>query len=169
MLRHANGASARRAHHQNPALGGFVQINVVHANAGAAHNPQPRRVIQQRGGNFGGAAHDQRIGISQFRVQIVFGGENYVPAGLLQEFNSAVADLVRNNNLHDSSIPGKSRGERKAVSSHVFESMISKNSKLLCGAKRVKSPPANLRVNLGIEWRSERIGFCYSASVWERQ
>ncbi len=121
MFRDADGTAAGRAHHQDAALGGFVEIDVVHADAGASHDAQPRRMIEQRGRDFCGAADNQRLRIGQFGVQIVFGAEDDVPAGLLQEFDTAIADLVGNNDLHDSSIQGKSRGARPAVSSHGVE------------------------------------------------
>jgi len=47
------------------------------------------------GGDFGGAADDQRFGVGDFRVDGVLGGQDDVPAGLLlEELHSSVADLV---------------------------------------------------------------------------
>src|SRR5580704_6270345 len=136
---YADGAAAGRAHHQDPALGGFVEVDVVHADASASDDAEARSVIEERGSDFGGAADNERVRIGQLCVEVVFGGENDVPAGFFQEFDTTIANLVCNNDLHDSSIRGKSRGERTAVSSHDVETMVSKHSKLLCGMERVKS------------------------------
>ncbi len=72
MFGHADGAPARRAHHEDAALRRFVQVNIVHAHAGAAHGAQFLRLIQQFRGNFCRATHNQRVRISDFRVQRVF-------------------------------------------------------------------------------------------------
>ncbi len=109
MLRHADRAATRGAHHQDAALSGFVQVDIVYADAGPADHAQAGRVIQQRWSYLRCAADDEGVRVRQLRMQRLLCCKYDVPAGLPQYFNSAIADLVRDNDFHDSSIPGKSR------------------------------------------------------------
>ena len=101
MFGNADGTSSRRAHDQDTALGGFVEIDIVDADAGPADGPQFLGTVEQIGGNFGRAAHNQGIGVGELRVERVLGGLDDVPTGLLlKQLHSAIADLVRYDNFH---------------------------------------------------------------------
>ncbi len=101
VLRNADRAPARCAHHQNAALRGFIQIDIVHANTRAAHYPQFFRTLQQFRSDFRRAAHNQRIRIANLRIQRIFRRQYHVPSGLLfQQFHAAVADFVRYDDFH---------------------------------------------------------------------
>ena len=101
MLGHAHGVSAGRAHHQHAALRGCFQINIVHADASAAHRAQLRGPGEQMLGDFRRAAHDQCIGIGNFRFERLFCGQDGRPAVLLlQQFHASLTDLVRDDDFH---------------------------------------------------------------------
>ena len=70
------------------------------------HGAQFLRLIQQFRGNFCRATHNQRIRISDFRVQRVFRRQDNVPARLfLQELHTPLADLVRYDDFHEAPSP----------------------------------------------------------------
>ncbi len=82
MLGDADGIAARRVHDQNAAAGGGVEIDVVHTDAGAADDAEPRGGAEERVGNASGAADDERIGIGQGGCQRGRTGQDDFPAGL---------------------------------------------------------------------------------------
>jgi len=58
--------------------------------------------VEQFGGDFGRAAHDQGIRIGELRVERVLGGLYDVPTALLlEQLHAAVADLVRYDYFHE--------------------------------------------------------------------
>ena len=69
VLRHADGVSARRIHHQHAALRGRFHVHVVHAHARAADHAQLRRFFQQRGGRLRRAANHQCVGVRELARQ----------------------------------------------------------------------------------------------------
>jgi hypothetical protein len=102
MFGNTDGTSAGRAHDQDAALGGFVQVDVVHAHAGAADGAQLFGAVEQIGSDFRRAANDQGIGIGDLRVQRLLRCQYDVPARLLlQQLHAAIADLVRYDNFHE--------------------------------------------------------------------
>src|ERR1700690_4317321 len=109
MLRHAYRASSRRAHYQHPAPGRFVQVNIVHPHACAPHHAKLRRFFHQLRRHLCRTPHDQRVRVGQFPRQRLLGRKNDIPSCLFQQFDTALADLVRNDDFHVSSFPGISR------------------------------------------------------------
>ena len=102
MFRNADGTSTRCAHDQNAALGGLVQVNVIHAHARAAHRAQFFCLVQQIRGDFRRAAHNQGIRAGNLPIQGIFRRQYDVPTRLLlQQLHAAIADLVRYNNFHE--------------------------------------------------------------------
>jgi len=71
-----------RAHDQDTALGGFVEIDIVDATPA-----RPTTAVFWLGrairGDFGRAAHDQGIRIGELRVERVLGGLHDVPRAAL--------------------------------------------------------------------------------------
>ena len=84
-----NGIPAGRIHDEHAGLGGGVQIDIIHANAGAADDAQFRRLLQNRLGHLHGAAHQQRVG-SREVLRVFLGiGDDDVPAVLRLEMLDA--------------------------------------------------------------------------------
>ena len=65
QLRDADAVGARRVHHDDAARAGGGNIDVVHAGARAGDGAQLRRSVDQRSGDFRGAAHDDGIGVGE--------------------------------------------------------------------------------------------------------
>ncbi len=86
VLRHGNGIGARRVHDRDPLTGGGVQIDVVHAHAGAANHPQFAGMFEQCGVHLHRRAHDERIRrlqlFGQFAVELI--RRDHGPARLAQ-------------------------------------------------------------------------------------
>ena len=59
MLRSRDGVAAGRVHHDNPALSGRLDIDIVGAHPGAAHDPEPGRGLDHLFRYFRLRAHDQ--------------------------------------------------------------------------------------------------------------
>ena len=72
VLGNGDGIAARRVHHRNAALGGGVEVDVVHAHASAPDHPQLWRLVHHRGIHEHCRAHQQRVSIGQFCRQRVF-------------------------------------------------------------------------------------------------
>ena len=66
--------AAGSAHDQDAATRSFIQIDVVHADAGAANHAQAGSFFEEFGGDFGGAAHDESVSVGDLRVQSFLGG-----------------------------------------------------------------------------------------------
>jgi hypothetical protein len=52
-------------HHDDAAAAGGRYVDVVHAGARACDRAKPGRRVDERGGHFRGAAHDDRVGIGE--------------------------------------------------------------------------------------------------------
>ena len=103
MLGHAYGVAAGRAHYQDAAPRGFLEVDIVYADSRAAHYAQTRGFLQQLGRYFGRAAHDQGIRVRDLGIQRVFRGKDNVPTRAAQQFHAALTDFVSNDYFHQSS------------------------------------------------------------------
>ena len=89
VLGHGNGIGAGSVHHRDAFAGGGIQVNVVHAHAGAPDDPQLVGMLQELGVHLHRRADDERIG----RLQL--GGQlavelircDYGPARLTQQIH----------------------------------------------------------------------------------
>ncbi len=66
-----NGVPARRVHHHDAPGRGRRDIDIVHADPGAADHLEPGRGGQRLGGHFGRAPDDQGVEIADARDQLV--------------------------------------------------------------------------------------------------
>ena len=82
VLGHGDGVAAGRVHHQHAGFGGGVQIDVIHAHAGAPDHAQFGRLFQHRGVHLHGAAHQERVGFRQVLGIFLGIGNDDVPTGL---------------------------------------------------------------------------------------
>jgi len=69
MLRHCDGVGGRSVHHEDAAARRRVEIDIVHAGAGPAHNAQPFTTRQHVRGDLRRAAHDQCVVFSDGGAQ----------------------------------------------------------------------------------------------------
>ena len=105
VLRHRDGVSARRVHHRDAALGGGLEVDVVHAHARAPDHAQLGRLVHHGGVNEHGGAHQQRVGIGQLGGESVFLGSGYGPVGLLLEYGERGGrDFFSDYDFHMSSL-----------------------------------------------------------------
>ena len=65
VLRDADAVGPGRVDDEDAARAGGRDIDVVHAGAGAGHNPQLRRGFEQPGVDLRRAANDQRVGVGE--------------------------------------------------------------------------------------------------------
>ena len=100
MFGNARGISARRVHDHDAAVSRGVQIDVVHAHAGAPDDAHARRVAQQFVGHARRAANDQPVGIGQFRDQRFRRRLRHLPAKIGEKFHTPGTDFVSDNNFH---------------------------------------------------------------------
>ena len=73
VLGHADGVSAGRIHHQDALARGGVEVDVVHADAGAADDAQALGLVEQFGRDLRRAAYQQRIRVADFVVDFALG------------------------------------------------------------------------------------------------
>src|SRR5229473_1372507 len=100
MLRDTDRVSAGRAHDENAAARGFFEVDVVDTHARAPDDAEAGRFFQELRSDFGGAAHDQGIGVGDLRVECFLGGQDDVPSGAAQQVHAAFTDLVRYDHFH---------------------------------------------------------------------
>src|ERR1700688_4732139 len=103
VLRDADGVSAGRAHDQDAAAGGFLQVDVVYADSGAADHAEAGGFFQELRRYLRRAANHQSIGVGDFRMQRIFRGQDNVPSRAAQQLHSAVTDFVCNDYFHRAS------------------------------------------------------------------
>ncbi len=103
VLRDADGVSARRAHDQDTAACGFLEVDIIYADSGAANHTETRRFFQQLRRYFGCAAHDKRIRVGDLRMERVLRGQDDVPAGAAQEFHATFTNFICNDDFHRAS------------------------------------------------------------------
>ena len=60
---HADAVGSGRVHDDDAAAAGGGDVDVVDTGAGAGNHPQPRRGVDDRCGDLGGAANDDRVGV----------------------------------------------------------------------------------------------------------
>ena len=99
----ADGVSAGRIHDQHALARGGVQVDVVHAHAGAADHAQILRFFQQLGGHFRRAANQQRVRVANFLRDLAFrlGKIHHLPGRIrLQNCNDVFGNAVRHQNFH---------------------------------------------------------------------
>ena len=87
MFGHGDGIGAGRVHHGDAFAGGGIEIDVVHAHAGAPDDPQFAGVFQQVGIHLHRGANDERVGRLQLRRQLALDlvGRDDGPARLAQQ------------------------------------------------------------------------------------
>ena len=71
MLGYADTVGARRVEHQDTALAGSVEVDVVDSAAGAGDDAKTRCRGHQIGIDLRGAANDQAVGIGQGLLEVV--------------------------------------------------------------------------------------------------
>jgi hypothetical protein len=97
----ADGAAAGSAHDEDAAFSGGFEVDVIDTNAGAADGAEMRSFVEEVGGDFGGGAYDEGVGVREFGEQSVFGGEDDLPVGLiLEELDAAVGDFIGYDDFH---------------------------------------------------------------------
>ena len=103
QLRDADAVGARRVHDDDAARAGGGDVDVVDAGAGAGDHPQAWRGGDQGGGDFGGAADDERVGVGEIGGEWVgraAGAGVDVPAFGAQEIERGGGKIVGDNNFH---------------------------------------------------------------------
>ena len=101
MFGHADSIAAWSAHHEHAAARRFLQIDVVDADARAAHRAKVRRLGEQIRRNARGASYDQSVRIGKLVSDRVLGRDHYLQAGrFLEEFHTPLADFVGNDDFH---------------------------------------------------------------------
>ena len=104
QLRDADAVGARRVHHDDAACAGGVQVDVVHARAGARDHAQRRRGGDDLASHLRRAAHDQRVGVGDGGQQFgqrPAGGRIDDPSVLLgEQGNSGPRQIIGNHNFH---------------------------------------------------------------------
>ena len=90
MLGHCDRISARRIHYYDAALGGCLQVDVVHAHARAPDHAQLRSLVHHGGVNEYRRAHQQGISVGEFGYEGAFSGITTV-----QSFCSLTAPVRR--------------------------------------------------------------------------
>ena len=101
VLGDRNRIAARRVHDEHAGCGGGGQVDVVHADAGAADDLQLRRLRQNVRVHLDRAAYDQCVARRQvLRVFLRIGDDN-VPAGLgFQQFDAGWGEWFSDEYLH---------------------------------------------------------------------
>ena len=96
MLGRRDHVRLRRVGHDNPALGGRVDIDVVHAHAGAAHRSQAPGASQELGVELGRRADQDPVVVADALGQL-FPRPPHAQIdveALAQQLDSRVADLL---------------------------------------------------------------------------
>ena len=89
VLGRGDGVAVRRVHHHDAAGGGGFDVDIVHADAGAADDFQVGGGVEQFLGDFGGGADGEAVIVADDGAQ-VGGGE----AGFQIDLDAAVAEDV---------------------------------------------------------------------------
>ena len=92
QLRGGNGVAARRVHHHHAALGGSLDVDVVHADAGAADDAEPGRGFDHLARYFRLGTHHHGHNIPDERQQFGFGKP------LLQDRDLELGPLLQQGN-----------------------------------------------------------------------
>lgn len=96
MFRRRDGVAARCVHHDHPPLGGGFDVDIIHADSGAADDLEPHAGLQNRRGDLGLAAHDDGAEIRNQRDQFRFAA-----AGLHDRFERATGSEFVDATLRD--------------------------------------------------------------------
>ena len=96
-----DGVAAGRVHHDDALLGGGLDVDVVHADAGPRDRPEPGVAVEHVGGDLHAAAADGAVGLQQGLAQVVAlqaGADFHVQTpGRLQQAEAVLGQIVENN------------------------------------------------------------------------
>ena len=99
----ADAVRARRVHDDDAAGAGGGDVDVVDAGAGAGNHPQARRGGDDRRGDLGGAANDDRVGIGDVGGELVRRAARTgvdLPSFRAQQIERGSGKVVGDNNFH---------------------------------------------------------------------
>src|ERR1700693_4915731 len=100
MFGDADGVAAGGVHYQDAAASGGIHVHVVYANSCAADDAEAVGFVEKFGGDAGGAADDQAVGVGNLSLECSRCGENNLPARFTQELDSVLADFIRDDDFH---------------------------------------------------------------------
>ncbi len=103
VLGHADGVPAGRVHDQHAFARGGVEIHVVNTHAGAPDDDQALGGVEQFGGHFRRAAHQQGVRVADFvrDFALRLGKIHDLPGRIgLQNFDDVVGNAVCDKNFH---------------------------------------------------------------------
>jgi hypothetical protein len=107
QLGNAHAVRTRRVHDDDAACAGGVDVDVVDTGAGAGDGAKPRRGLDQRGSDFGGASNDQRVSGLEIIGQGVRSPARSgvdLPALGAEEVDRGCRKIVGNNYSHRSAV-----------------------------------------------------------------
>ena len=107
VFRDADAVSAGRVHHQDAAMRGRFDVDIVDSDAGAADHAKALGFFEQLSRDAGGAADDQAVGIREFARQGCGGGRNNFPACFAEQLKPAVTYFVGDDNFHGNERSGR--------------------------------------------------------------
>jgi hypothetical protein len=81
-------------------VSGGVHVHVIDANSGAAYDAEAAGLVEETGGDAGGTADDEAIGVGNFGGERSSSGEYNLPAKFSQQLDAALADFVRDDDFH---------------------------------------------------------------------
>ena len=101
VLGDRDGIAAGRVHHHDAALGGGVEIDVVHAHAGASDDAQLGGLVHHGGIDERGRAHQYGVRSGQFAGERLFVGGYDVPVVVFAEDGGrGRRDFVSDDDFH---------------------------------------------------------------------
>ena len=108
MFGGGDGIAEGRVHHDHAGAGGGGNVHIVHADAGAAHNLQVLRRLQDIGGQLGGAADGDAVILVNDLEQLFLAEARLhigIHAALLEDGNGGRRQLVGDKNLGHGKLP----------------------------------------------------------------
>ena len=102
MLGGGDDVGLRGVRHDDPALGGGLDVDVVHPHPGPADDLELIGALEQVGGELGGRADQDAVVLADRAGQLAVGPVGLdvdVEAGVLQQPYPRVADLLGDQNL----------------------------------------------------------------------
>ena len=103
QFRDADAVGSWRVHDDNAATAGGFDVHVVHARTGAGDRAELRGGGNNVGGDLGGAAHDNGVGLRQVAFQLLGGSPRtgiHCPSLGAEEFDGGLGQVVSYNNEH---------------------------------------------------------------------